>query len=404
LGCIMMRVCHLDTCPVGIATQNPELRQHFAGDPQEVINLMTFLAQDLREWMAHLGFRRLVDMVGRTDILEQDREITHWKLGSLDLSSILYQPDVPKDVGRYHQVAQEHGLEDTLDKQFLLELARPALDKGWPVEGQIPIRNIHRAVGTILGSEVTARYGAAGLPEDTISLLFNGSAGQSFGAFIPNGVTLTLAGEANDYIGKGLSGGKIVVYPPEETTFKASENIIIGNVAFYGATAGQAFISGMAGERFCVRNSGLEAVVEAVGDHGCEYMTGGRVAVLGPTGRNFAAGMSGGVAYVFDEFGDYPGRCNQDMVSLMSLSDEKEIAALEELIWRHALHTGSRLAWDILSHWSQMWPKFIKTVPKDYQRMLTAISVAEREGSTGEEAIMAAFESNKRQLAAISGD
>ena len=404
LGCIMMRVCHMDTCPVGIATQNPELRQHFAGDPQHVINLMTFLAQDLREWMARLGFRRLVDMVGRSDILEQDRTLDHWKAGSLDLNAILHRPDVPETTGRYHQIAQIHDLEESLDVQFLLEMARPALEKGWPVDGALPIRNIHRAVGTILGSEVTARYGAAGLPEDTITLLFNGSAGQSFGAFIPNGLTLTLAGEANDYLGKGLSGGKIVVYPPEEATFNAAENIITGNVAFYGATAGQAFISGLAGERFCVRNSGLEAVVEGLGDHGCEYMTGGRVVVLGPTGRNFGAGMSGGVAYVFDEAGDFPGRCNQEMVSLMSLVDEQEIAALEELIWRHALHTGSRRAWDILSGWSKMWPFFVKVVPKDYQRMLTAISAAERGGSSGEEAIMAAFESNKRQLAAVSGD
>ena len=404
LGCIMMRVCHMDTCPVGIATQNPELRQHFAGDPQDVINLMTFLAQDLREWMARLGFRHLDDMIGRTDLLEQDPELTNRKVGGLDLANILYQPDVPDSTGRYHQIQQEHGLEKTLDEQYLLELARPALEKGWPVEGALPIRNIHRAVGTILGSEVTARYGSAGLPEDTISLLFNGSAGQSFGAFIPKGLTLTLAGEANDYLGKGLSGGKIVVYPHEDVTFNAAENIIIGNVAFYGATAGQAFISGMAGERFCVRNSGLEAVVEAVGDHGCEYMTGGRVAVLGPTGRNFGAGMSGGVAYVFDESGDFPGRCNQDMVSLSSLSGEKEIAEMEELIWRHALHTGSRCAWDILSHWAEMWTYFVKVVPKDYQRMLTAISAAEQGGSSGEEAIMAAFESNKRQLAAVSGD
>jgi glutamate synthase (ferredoxin) len=403
LGCIMMRVCHLDTCPVGVATQNPELRKNFAGDPQYVVNFMTFVAQDLRQWMAELGFRRLDEMIGRTDRLEQRQAVAHWKVKGLDLKDILYQPEVPDDVGRYNQIAQDHGLEKTLDNRLLLDISQPALKNGQSVQATLPICNQHRAVGTILGSEVTRRYGRAGLPEDTISLLFNGSAGQSFGAFIPSGLTLTLAGEANDYIGKGLSGGKIIVYPPEEATFKPEENIIIGNVAFYGATAGQAYIYGMAGERFCVRNSGLEAVVEAVGDHGCEYMTGGRVIVLGPTGRNFAAGMSGGIAYVFDESGDFPGRCNQEMVSLLSLEDEAEIASLKEMIWRHALNTGSRQAWQFLAHWSEMWPSFVKVLPRDYERVLQAIAQAEIDGMSGEDAIMVAFESNKRDLAKVTG-
>jgi len=403
LGCIMMRVCHLDTCPVGVATQNPELRKNFAGDPQYVVNFMTFVAQDLRQWMAELGFRRLDEMIGRTDRLEHRQAVAHWKVKGLDFENILYQPEAPDDVGRYNQIAQDHGLEKALDNQILLELCQPALENGLAVQATLPIANNHRAVGTILGSEVTRRYGRAGLPEDTISLLFNGSAGQSFGAFIPSGLTLTLAGEANDYIGKGLSGGKIIVYPPEGATFKAEENIIIGNVAFYGATAGQAYIYGMAGERFCVRNSGLEAVVEAVGDHGCEYMTGGRVVVLGPTGRNFAAGMSGGIAYVLDESGHFPGRCNQEMVSLLSLEDEEEIASLKDMIWRHALNTGSRRAWQILAHWSEMWPSFVKVLPIDYERVLQAIAQAELDGMSGEDAIMVAFESNKRDLARVTG-
>jgi glutamate synthase (ferredoxin) len=296
-------------------------------------------------------------------------------------------------------MTQYRGLDRSLDQRHLLDLCQPALEHGRPVRGILPIRNIHRTVGTILGSEVTRRYGAAGLPEDTISLAFTGSAGQSFGAFIPPGVTLTLSGEANDYCGKGLSGGKIVIYPPPGATFKAEENIIIGNVAFYGATGGKAFINGMAGERFCVRNSGLEAVVEAVGDHGCEYMTGGRVVILGSTGRNFAAGMSGGLAYVLDEDGDFAARCNQEMVSLSRLDDQEEIDALQSLIRQHAQLTGSPRADRILSRWQEMWPLFIKVLPNDYQRMLAAISAAERLGLRDEAAVMAAFESNKRELA-----
>jgi glutamate synthase (ferredoxin) len=401
LGCIMMRVCHLDTCPVGVATQNPELRKNFSGDPQHVVNFMTFVAQELREWMAQLGFRRVEEMIGRTDMLEQRQQEGHWKSAGLDLEKLLYRPDLPDSVGRYQQIKQDLGLDKSLDQQRLLELCQPALEHGYAVYGALPIRNIHRTVGTILGSEVTRRYGAAGLPEDTISLSFTGSAGQSFGAFLPPGLTLTLTGEANDYAGKGLSGGKIIIRAPEEATFKAEENIIIGNVAFYGATAGKAFINGMAGERFCVRNSGLEAVVEAVGDHGCEYMTGGRVVILGPTGRNFAAGMSGGEAYVLDEKGDFASRCNQEMVTLLSLEDREEIDALEALIQQHVQLTGSQKGSRILARWQQMWPLFVKVMPNDYRRMLEAISAAKHDGLRDDEAIMAAFESNRREVTKV---
>ena len=301
LGCTMMRVCHLDTCPVGVATQNPELRKNFRGDPSYVVNFMHFIARDVRETMARLGFRTFNEMVGRTDKLVPKRNIEHWKAKTVDLSRVLARPRVPASVGRYCQIAQDHGLEQTLDAQTLIPLCQPALERGERVSATLPIHNDNRVTGTMLGSQVTQRYGAEGLPEDTIHLHFQGSAGQSFGAFLPPGITLELEGDANDYVGKGLSGGVIVVRPPERATFVPEENIIIGNVAFYGATSGQAYIGGMAGERFCVRNSGVHAVVEAVGDHGCEYMTGGRVVILGPTGRNFGAGMSGGIAYVLDE-------------------------------------------------------------------------------------------------------
>jgi glutamate synthase (ferredoxin) len=404
LGCIMMRVCHLDTCPVGIATQNPELRKKFQGDPEHVVNFMYFIAQEVRELMAQLGFRTFNEMVGRTDRLEMRKVIDHWKAKGLDLSRILYQPSVLPDVGRYCQIPQDHGLEKSLDRQVLLDLCKPALERGEPVEAILPIRNTNRVVGTTLGSEITKRYGADGLPEDTIRLHFRGSAGQSFGAFIPKGITLTLEGDSNDYIGKGLSGGKIIVYPPRGSTFVPEENIIIGNVAFYGATSGEAYIRGMAGERFCVRNSGLKAVVEAVGDHGCEYMTGGRVVVLGPTGRNFAAGMSGGIAYVLDEAGDFHRRCNKDMVYLERLEDEEEIEEVKEMIRKHVEYTKSERARKILALWEEMVPKFVKVMPKDYKRMLQAMKRVQEAGLSGEEAIMAAFEENKRDLARVSGN
>jgi glutamate synthase (ferredoxin) len=404
LGCVMMRVCHLDTCPVGIATQNPKLRYKFAGDPQHVVNFMRFVAQEMREWMARLGFRTVNEMIGRVDKLEPRKAIDHWKAKGLDVSNILYVPDVPPDVGRYCQIPQDHGLEKALDNRVLLELCAPALERGEPVRATLPIRNANRVVGTILGSALTRRYGGGGLPEDTIRLHFKGSAGQSFGAFIPRGITLILAGDSNDYIGKGLSGGKIIVYPPEGSTFVPEENIIIGNVAFYGATGGEAYIRGMAGERFCVRNSGVHAVIEAIGDHGCEYMTGGRVVVLGPTGRNFAAGMSGGIAYVLDATGDFDRRCNQEMVFLERLEDTQEIKEVETMIGRHAEYTNSERARAILASWEAMVPKFVKVMPKDYKRMLEAMKRIQEAGLSGEEAIMAAFEENKRDLARVSGN
>jgi glutamate synthase (ferredoxin) len=404
LGCVMMRVCHLNTCPVGVATQDPELRKRFTGDPQHVVNFMRFIAQEVRELMAQLGFRTIDEMVGRTDRLDVKKAVEHYKARGLDFSKVLYQPQVPPDVGRHRQIAQDHGLAKSLDKQVLLELCRPALERGERVCAALPIKNIHRVVGTIVGSEITRRHGASGLSDDTIRLHFKGSAGQSFGAFIPRGMTLVLEGDSNDYLGKGLSGGKIVVFPPTESTFAPEENIIIGNVAFYGATSGEAYVRGMAGERFCVRNSGISAVVEAVGDHGCEYMTGGRVVVLGPTGRNFAAGMSGGVAYVLDTAGDFPTRCNKQMVELERLEDSKEIAEVRVMIQRHAEYTASERAQQILNLWDEMTPKFVKVMPKDYRRMLQAIERAQRAGLAGDAAVMAAFEENAKDLARVGGN
>jgi len=366
----------MNTCPVGVATQDPALRANFAGDPQHVVNFMHFIAQELREIMAELGFRTVNEMIGRTDKLETRELSTHWKAKGLDLSPILYQPDVGADVGRYHQIEQNHHLDETLDQRVLLDLCKSALETGKPLTATLPIRNINRTVGTTLGSEVTRRHGAEGLPEDTIHLHFQGSAGQSFGAFIPRGLTLELEGDANDYVGKGLSGGKIMIYPPAEATFLAEDNVIIGNAAFYGATNGTAYIRGVAGERFCVRNSGITAVVEGVGDHGCEYMTGGKVIVLGHTGRNFAAGMSGGNAYVLDESGTFAERCNQDMVELEPLTDAAEIAALHAIISEYARTTGSQRAASVLAQWEKMVPDFVNVFPRDYKRMLHNIADA----------------------------
>jgi glutamate synthase (ferredoxin) len=404
LGCIMMRVCHLDTCPVGVATQNPDLRKRFTGDPTHVVNFMCFMAQDMREIMAQLGFRTINEMVGRVDRLEVQNAITHWKARGLDFSRILYQPQVGPEVGRYCQISQDHGLENALDNQVLLDLAEPALAHRQKVHAALPIRNTNRVVGTMLGSEVTRRCGPNGLPEDTIHFHFQGSAGQSFGAFVPPGVTLELEGDANDYFGKGLSGGKLILYPPEGSTFVPEENIIVGNVAFYGATSGEAYIRGMAGERFGVRNSGVKAVVESVGDHGCEYMTGGKVVVLGPTGRNFAAGMSGGAAYVLDEAGDFARHCNLETVVLERLEDDEEIEDVKEMIRRHAEYTQSERAWKVLALWEEVGPHFVKVMPKDYQRMLIAVKRAEAKGVQGDEAIMLAFEENKNDLARVSGN
>ena len=404
MGCIMMRVCHLDTCPVGVATQNPELRKKFVGEPEDVTNFMFFIAEELREVMAQLGFRTLSEMVGRVDRLEARQAIEHWKASGIDLSALLWTPPMGEDVGRYCQIAQDHGLENSMDVTKLLDLAKPALERGERVKHNLNIRNINRVVGTMVGSEVTRRYGPQGLPEDTIHFHFTGNAGQSFGAFVPSGVTLELEGDGNDYFGKGLSGGKIFVYPSPQSTFRAEENIIIGNVALYGATAGEAYIRGVAGERFAVRNSGATAVVEGVGDHGCEYMTGGRVVVLGETGRNFAAGMSGGVAYVLDWDGTFPARVNREMVDLEPVSDSEEAAELKAMIQRHADLTNSELGWRVLIRWEELLPKFVRVMPKDYKRMLTAINAVKAQGLSGEEALIAAFESNKSDLARVGGN
>ncbi|MCZ8126481.1 MAG: glutamate synthase large subunit [Microcystis sp. LE19-114.1B] len=401
LGCIMMRVCHLNTCPAGVATQDPLLRKNFIGDPEYTVNFMKFIAQEVREIMAELGFRTLNEMVGRTDVLEPKQAVEHWKAKGIDLTPILYQPEVAPEVGRYCQIPQDHGLDKCLDITVLLDLCKDAIEKGEKVKATLPIKNINRVVGTILGNEITKRHWE-GLPEDTVHLHFQGSAGQSFGAFVPKGVTLELEGDANDYVGKGLSGGKIIVYPPKGSTFVAEENIIIGNVALYGATSGEVYISGVAGERFGVRNSGVTTVVEAVGDHACEYMTGGKVVVLGPTGRNFAAGMSGGVAYVLDESGDFATRCNTQMVALEALEGE-EIDDLRELIQRHADYTQSQKAALVLANWSEMLPKFVKVMPKDYKRMLQCIKEALDSGLTGDSALDAAFEANARDVARIGG-
>jgi glutamate synthase (ferredoxin) len=402
LGCIMMRACHLNTCPVGIATQNPELRAKFTGDPAHTVHFMTFIAQEMREIMAQLGFRTVDEMVGRTDVLEPKKAVEHWKAKGIDLSAILYQPEVGPEVGRYCQMAQDHGLEKSLDITTLLDLCQSAIEKGEKVKAILPIKNINRVVGTILGNEITKRHWE-GLPDDTVHLHFQGSAGQSFGAFVPKGVTLELDGDANDYLGKGLSGGKLIVYPPQGSTFVAAENIIAGNVALYGATSGEVYIAGMAGERFCVRNSGVNTVVEAVGDHGCEYMTGGKVVVLGPTGRNFAAGMSGGVAYILDETGDFATRCNQSMVGLETLEDPEEIADLRELIQNHVNYTQSVKGQAVLANWEVNIPKFVKVMPKDYKRVLQAIKNALEAGLSGDDALNAAFEENARDVARIGG-
>jgi glutamate synthase (NADPH) large chain len=396
LGCVMMRVCHSNTCPTGVATQDPKLRAKFAGKPEYVVNYMRFIAMEVREIMAELGFRSFNDMVGRVNRLEPKRAIAHWKARGLDFTNILYQPKMALKGSRYCIEDQDHGLEKSLDCTQLLDVCQPALLRGEKVSAEFSITNVDRVAGTIVGNEVTRAYGAAGLPDDTIKLKFFGSAGQSFGAFVPKGMTLELSGDTNDYLGKGLSGGIIVLYPPAGSPFKAEENIIAGNVAFYGATSGTAYLNGIAGERFCVRNSGVNAVVEGIGDHGCEYMTGGVVVVLGETGRNFAAGMSGGIAYVLDEEGDFKSRCNTEMVALEGL-EEDDLATLNGMIERHAELTGSTRAVEILKHWRNYAHKFVKVMPTDYKRVLQAIARAKAAGLTGDEALAAAFEENSSQ-------
>jgi glutamate synthase domain-containing protein 3 len=370
MGCIMMRKCHLNTCPVGIATQDPALRAKFQGTPENVINFFFFIAEEVREWMSKLGFHSMDEMVGRVDLIEMRRAVDHWKARGLDFSSILYNPQVPRRVGRRCLIAQDHGLDEALDYQ-LIEHAKPALDFKTPVEFSVPIRNVHRTVGAMLSGEIARRYGSAGLPDDTIRFHFSGSAGQSFGAFLAKGVTLTLEGDANDYVGKGLSGGRVIVYPPRTSTFLPEENMVVGNVVLYGATTGEAFFNGMAGERFAVRNSGATAVVESVGDHGCEYMTKGLVVVLGRAGRNFAAGMTGGIAFVLDETGEFSGvLCNQASVDLEPVVDPADMQALQNLIGRHVTATGSPRAKWILENWGEMLPKFVKVFPHEYKRVL----------------------------------
>jgi glutamate synthase (NADPH/NADH) large chain len=367
-GCIMMRKCHLNTCPVGVATQDPELRKRFSGAADYVVNFIKFLTQELREIMAELGFRSINEMVGQVDNLVQKEEVRHWKYRHLDLSPILYKEPASMYTGLYKQEEQDHGLAAVLDWQ-LLEAAKPALEHGEHVRAFFNIKNTDRTTGTILSNEITKKYRAAGLPEDTIHFKYNGTAGQSFAAFNTNGLTHELEGDANDYFGKGLSGAKLVIYPDHRSEFVPEKNIIIGNVAFYGATSGKAYIRGKAGERFCVRNSGVEAVVEGVGDHGCEYMTGGRAVILGETGRNFAAGMSGGIAYVYDVNGNFPGNCNKEMVDLDPV-DDAGAQELKHMIMEHYRYTGSSVAKFILDDFDNQLKHFVKVFPRDYKKVL----------------------------------
>jgi glutamate synthase domain-containing protein 2/glutamate synthase domain-containing protein 1/glutamate synthase domain-containing protein 3 len=376
-GCIMMRKCHLNTCPVGIATQDPVLRAKFTGKPEYVINFFLFVAQELREIMAELGFRTVAEMVGRSDMLETQDAIEHWKAQGLDFSQIFYQPEVGPDVPRHRVTEQDHSLQFALDNK-LIELAAPALERAERVKIDLPIQNTNRTVGTMLSSKVAEKYEADGLPADTIDIRFKGSAGQSFGAFLHRGISMTLEGDANDYVGKGLSGGRLVIFPPKNAGFKAAENIIIGNTCLYGATNGEVFVSGLAGERFAVRNSGAICVIEGVGDHGCEYMTGGFAVVLGKTGRNFAAGMSGGIAYVFDEDGQFDRRCNMGIVELEELIQQDDITRLRTLIERHVEYTGSEKAAAILAEWEANLGRFIKVMPKDYKRALRLLEEEEQ--------------------------
>jgi glutamate synthase (NADPH/NADH) large chain len=367
-GCIMMRKCHLNTCPVGVATQDPELRKRFTGDPDHVVNFFTFITQELREIMAELGFKTIDEMVGQVDALEMRDDISHWKYSKLDLSSILYKEPADATTGLYKQEAQDHQLSNVLDWK-LLEAAKEAIANGTKVKAAFPITNIDRTTGTIVSNEITKKYKAAGLPDGTIHYTFTGTAGQSFGAFNTKGVTLEIEGDANDYFGKGLSGARLIIYPSKQATFVAEHNSIIGNVALYGATSGTAFIRGKAGERFAVRNSGAEVVVEGVGDHGCEYMTGGTAVILGETGRNFAAGMSGGVAYIYDTAGSFANKCNTEMVDLDPL-DTSDKTYLERMIEQHAAFTESKVAQFIMSDFDNQLAHFVKVFPRDYKAVL----------------------------------
>jgi glutamate synthase (ferredoxin) len=397
MGCVMMRVCNLDTCPVGVATQNPELRKNFRGKPEYVENFMKFIAQELREYMAKLGVRTVDELVGRTDLLKMKEGLSD-RQKEVDITKILsnpYEGTSEKVIFDPKQV-YDFELEKTLDEKVLLKQLGKAIDAGQKRSLEVDVSNTDRAFGTILGSEITKKLGD-NVDEDTYRILCNGAGGQSFGAFIPKGLTLELVGDSNDYFGKGLSGGKLVVYPPKGSKFKAEDNIIIGNVALYGATSGKAFINGVAGERFCVRNSGAIAVVEGVGDHGCEYMTGGRVVVLGRTGKNFAAGMSGGIAYVLDEANDLYKRLNKEMVSSSELTSKYDILELKEMIKEHVALTNSAKGKEILDHFNDYLPKFKKIIPHDYERVLKTIVQMEEKGLSAEQAQIEAFYANTRK-------
>jgi glutamate synthase (NADPH/NADH) large chain len=384
-GCVLMRVCHLDTCPVGVATQNPELRRRFTGRPEFVVRFFEFLAEQVREYLAALGFRSIDEAVGHAELLDTAAAVAHWKASGLDLRPVLHVPELPAGAARQRVREQDHGLHRALDNTLIL-LAEGALEHGTPVRLELPVRNVNRTVGTMLGSEVTRRWGGSGLPDDTIDITLTGSAGQSLGAFLPNGVTLRLRGDANDYLGKGLSGGRIIAAPPATSRLVAEQHVIAGNVIGYGATSGEIFLRGVVGERFCVRNSGATAVVEGTGDHGCEYMTGGRVLVLGPTGRNFAAGMSGGIAYLLDA---EPGLVNTEMADLEAVTDE-DGRVIENLVRRHHAETRSAVAAALLGDWPAALARFSRVMPRDYQRVLAAQRRAERDGLDVNEAVMAA--------------
>jgi glutamate synthase (NADPH/NADH) large chain len=370
LGCIMMRKCHLNTCPVGIATQDPELRAKFRGQPEHVVNYLFMIAKELRMIMADLGFRTLNEMVGRADCLEVDQAVAKWKAKGLDLTHLLTRATEPEDfLGAYAKDAQDHELGAALDNR-LIELAEPALARGERVDIDLPVVNTNRVVGGTLSHTIVKRVGAEMLPDDTIHVKLSGSAGQSLGAWLARGVTLEVEGDANDFVGKGMSGGRVIIYPPKNSRFDAERNIIVGNVCLYGATSGEAFFRGMAAERFCVRNSGAHAVVEGVGDHGCEYMTGGRAVILGSTGRNFAAGMSGGVAYVWDPERQLEGNCNTEMVDLDPLESDEDAGELKALIEKHAGYTGSTVARRLLDRWDEARGEFVKVMPQDFKRVL----------------------------------
>jgi glutamate synthase (NADPH/NADH) large chain len=379
----MMRVCHLDTCPVGIATQNPVLRERFTGKPEFVENFFLFLAEEVRELLAELGFRSIEEAIGHAEVLNVVEAVDHWKAKGLDLSPVLYVPELPEGAARRGVVAQDHGLEKALDNE-LIALAQPALIKGKQVRAELRTRNDQRSVGAMLGGEVSRRYGGNGLPDDTIEFTLRGTGGQSFGAFLPRGVTLRLIGDSNDYVAKGLSGGRVIVRPAEDASFTAEENIIAGNTILYGATGGELFLRGRVGERFAVRNSGGAAVVEGVGDHGCEYMTGGTVVVLGPTGRNFAAGMSGGKAFVLDLNQDL---VNPELVDLAPLTDS-ERDALRSLVEKHHAETDSAVAERLLKDWPAAVEQFTAVVPRDYKRVMELIRTAEAAGRNVDEAVM----------------